>query len=49
MSAASADDPPLALLLARGVARALAQRGVATLAEVALANGDTIIGTLAGR
>jgi len=39
MSAASADDPPLALLLARGVARALAQRGVATLAEVALANG----------
>ena len=39
MSADPTDDPPLALLIARGVARALAQRGLATLSEVALANG----------
>ena len=39
MSAAPTDDQPLAQLIARGVARALAQLGFATLAEVALANG----------
>jgi hypothetical protein len=39
MSEEPAGDLPLAAQLARGVARALAQRGFATLAEVALANG----------
>ncbi|HVM81624.1 MAG TPA: MmcB family DNA repair protein [Stellaceae bacterium] len=39
MSDTPTEDSPLALLLARGVARAFAQRGLATLAEVALANG----------
>ena len=39
MSADPTEDLPLALLIARGVARALAQRGLATLSEVALANG----------
>ncbi|MGE5200916.1 MAG: DNA repair putative endonuclease MmcB [Acidobacteriota bacterium] len=39
MSEEPAGELPLAALLARGVARALAQRGFATLAEVSLANG----------
>lgn len=39
MSEEPAGELPLATLLARGVARALAQRGFATLAEVSLANG----------
>ena len=39
MSEEPAGELPLAILLARGVARALAQRGFATLAEVSLANG----------
>src|SRR5713226_3117441 len=36
---ASAEALPFPVLLARGVARALAQRGYATLTEVSLANG----------
>jgi hypothetical protein len=39
MTDAPADDLALRLLLARGVGRALAQRGYATLTEVSLANG----------
>ena len=39
MTHAPANDLPLPFLLARGVARALAQRGYATLTEVSLANG----------
>jgi hypothetical protein len=39
MTDAPADDLALRLLLARGVGRALAQRGYASLSEVSLANG----------
>jgi hypothetical protein len=39
MTDAPADDLALRLLLARGVGRALAQRGYASLTEVSLANG----------
>ena len=39
MTDAPAEGPPFPVLLARGVARALAQRGYATLTEVSLANG----------
>jgi hypothetical protein len=39
MTVAPADDLALRLLLARGVGRALAQRGYASLTEVSLANG----------
>jgi hypothetical protein len=39
MTDAPAEDLVLRLLLARGVGRALAQRGYATLTEVSLANG----------
>lgn len=39
MTDAPADDLALHLLLARGVGRALAQRGYASLTEVSLANG----------
>src|ERR1700719_146598 len=39
MTDAPAEGPPFPVLLARGVARALAQRGYATLNEVSLANG----------
>jgi len=39
MTDAPAEDLALRLLLARGVGRALAQRGYATLTEVSLANG----------
>jgi hypothetical protein len=39
MTDAPAEGLPFPVLLARGVARALAQRGYATLTEVSLANG----------
>jgi hypothetical protein len=39
MTDATADDLALRILLARGVGRALAQRGYASLTEVSLANG----------
>src|SRR5215469_7557501 len=39
MTDAPAEDGALRLVLARGVGRALAQRGYATLTEVSLANG----------
>jgi hypothetical protein len=39
MTEAPAEDPALRLLLARGVGRALAQLGYATLLEMSLANG----------
>lgn len=39
MTDAPAEDLALRLLLARGIGRALAQRGYATLTEVSLANG----------
>src|ERR1700687_4264050 len=39
MTDAPVEGPPFPVLLARGVARALAQRGYATLTEVSLANG----------
>src|SRR5215469_3729712 len=39
MTDAPTEDVALRLLLARGVGRALAQRGYATLTEVSLANG----------
>lgn len=39
MTDAPVEDLALRLLLARGVGRALAERGYATLAEVSLANG----------
>ena len=39
MTDAPAEDLALRVLLARGVGRALAQRGYATLTEVSLANG----------
>jgi len=42
MTDAPAEDLALRLLLARGVGRALAQRGYATLAEVTLANGRRV-------